>query len=168
MRYIRLLILTIFLGSCTPQFSLIKTPEEKSRKEIREEKKCSKKASKLAKKCPSMVKDVKIKTEAEFIKPKTEFQIVYVDKPTLPDAFIWRQGDAQLTRTQRGDTTFYEVICDTLTITSEVEVPVRTLQPPPERIKLPLSFIERFFLYSGVALWVFIILRILILPRIKI
>lgn len=95
------------------------------------------------------MKDVKIKTEAEFIKPKTEFQIVYVDKPTLPDAFIWRQGDAQLTRTQRGDTTFYEVICDTLTITSEVEVPVRTLQPPPERIKLPCHLLKGSFFTLG-------------------
>ena len=126
---------------------------------MRRLKRGSKKLERLVDKYPELqIKDT-VWATVNYVKPKT---VIDIEMPVnqLPDSFIWRNGDARLIRVVRGDSVFYTVICDTVTVTNRVEIPVDRVQPV-KYVDKPLKWWQVGLMWiGGIGLVVLILILI--------
>ena len=126
---------------------------------MRRLKRGSKKLESLVDKYPELqIKDT-VWATVNYVKPKT---VIDIEMPVnqLPDSFIWRNGDARLIRVVRGDSVFYTVICDTVTVTNRVEIPVDRVQPV-KYVDKPLKWWQVGLMWiGGIGLVVLILILI--------
>jgi hypothetical protein len=116
-------------------------------KETRRSNKAARKLERLVYKFPELeVKDT-LRATVKYIKPKTTLEIK--TGKHLPDSISWRENDAQLIRVVRNDSVFYTVICDTIHITQEIEIPYKTIQPI-KYLPLPLKWWQKILIFLGV------------------
>jgi hypothetical protein len=116
-------------------------------KETRRSNKAARKLERLVYKFPELeIKDT-LRATVKYIKPKTTLEIK--TGKHLPDSISWRENDAQLIRVVRNDSVFYTVICDTIHITQEIEIPYKTIQPV-EYLPLPLKWWQKILIFLGV------------------
>lgn len=116
-------------------------------KETRRSNKAARKLERLVEQFPELqVKDT-LRATIKYIKPKTTLEIK--TGRYLPDSISWRENDAQLIRVVRNDSVFYTVICDTIRITHEIEIPYETIQPV-QYLPLPLKWWQKVLIFLGV------------------
>lgn len=101
-----------------------------------------------------------VSAEVSYTKPKTELKIS-VDR-NAPDTLVWKNADATLVRINTKDSTFYTVICDTVTVTDSVQIECPPVIEPaePKIIEKQLTVWQELFLtlgkvFSGVLLLLF-------------
>lgn len=132
-------------------------------KEQRRLKRASKKLEKLTDKFPELITKDTVWADVTYLKPKTELEIIYVPSPVEADTIIWRNADATLIRIQTKDTTYYTVICDTVTIRDRVDVPVDRIQPV-KYIPYPLKWWQKALMWTGGVFIVILVARAFLFP----
>lgn len=151
---IALILIIVFLSSC------------KLTKEQRRLQRGSRKIERIVDKFPELsVKDT-VKATVNYLKPKTSFQIKYIDRTLIGDTIVWKKGDATLIRWRDADTIHYQVICDTVRITNEVEIPVDRIQPT-KYVEVDIVWWKKALMWIGGSCIVLLIIRFVVIPLAK-
>jgi hypothetical protein len=116
-------------------------------KEIRRMNRATRKLEKLTDKYPELLKRDTVEAEVNYIKGRTTLQFHYIDRP-IPDTLYFEKEDAKVKVWKVGDTTFVNVICDTVRITDTVRIPVDRILPK-EYVKMPLTWWQEMFIFLG-------------------
>lgn len=153
MRTIVILIIVSILSSC----ALTKHERRLNRG--------SRKLERLTDRFPELLSKDTVRANVSYIKPRTTIEVRQATI-SIPDSFVWRNGDATLIRWVVGDSTFYTVICDTVEIMNEVKIPVDRIQPV-RYLPMPYKWWQKAFFWIGVFTVLFLILRTIIRQYLK-